>query len=341
MIHLGDCHTNIQVVADQWELRLRDFLFRKNKKKLRIEREGKVISFDTYYEKMEGKVRLCNELNEKEKEIVLEELNYFNRSFRKIVLAGENELHDFSMEQSSELMKDLMKSLYEDFTQKLDANGISNAHFFFRELNIRTCPYCNRHYTFTLDEKVKVAPEFDHFYDKSKHPLLAVSFYNLVPSCHTCNHAKGTKRAIINPYFSGFRRKFEIQDNQGKRMPLDEIISQKKGGKVGFGKLGDSDADKKRLDDEQENVNTFGLQGLYEMHDDYINEIVEKTIAYNPTARQALAYAFQDQAYSPQQVYDFVWGKYLQEAQYGRKPLSKLTKDILEQLGIYPDNNSQ
>lgn len=341
MIHLGDCHTNIQVVADQWELRLRDFLFGKHKKKLRTEREGKVVSFDSYYEKMEGKVRLCNELNEKERKKVMEELNYFNRSFRKIVLAGENELHDFSMEQSSELMKDLMKSLYEDFTQKLDANGISNAHFFFRELNIRTCPYCNRHYTFTLDEKVKVAPEFDHFYDKSKHPLLAVSFYNLVPSCHTCNHAKGTKRAIINPYFSGFRRKFEIQDNQGKRMPLDEIISQKKGGKVGFSKLGDSDADKKRFDDEQENVNTFGLQGLYEMHDDYINEIVEKTIAYNSTAREALAYAFQDQAYSPQQVYDFVWGKYLQVAQYGRRPFSKLTKDILEQLGIYPDDDNQ
>ncbi len=75
--------------------------------------------------------------------------------------------------------------------------------------------------------------------------------------------------------------------------------------------------------------------------DQIFNEIVEKTIAYNPTARQALTFAFQDQAYSLQQVYDFVWGKYLQEAQYGRKPLSKLTQDTLEQLGIYPDNISQ
>ena len=75
------------------------------------------------------------------------------------------------------------------------------------------------------------------------------------------------------------------------------------------------------------------------MHDDYINEIIEKTIAYNSTARQALVDAFQDQAYSPQQVYDFVWGRYLEEAQYQRRPLSKLTKDILEQLGILPDND--
>ena len=84
------------------------------------------------------------------------------------------------------------------------------------------------------------------------------------------------------------------------------------------------------------------ITGEIKNHIDQIfNEIVEKTIAYNPTARQALTFAFQDQAYSLQQVYDFVWGKYLQEAQYGRKPLSKLTRDTLEQLGIYPDNISQ
>ena len=341
MIYLGDCHSNIQVVAGQWELSLRNFLFGKREKKLSIRRGGKAITFNTYYEKMEGKVMCCDQLDDDSKAKVIKELRYFKRYFRRIVLAEEKELVVLSKKESSESMKDLMKRLYEDFTQKQDGNDVSNAHFFFRELNIRTCPYCNRHYTFTLDKKVKAAPEFDHFYDKSNHPLLAVSFYNLVPSCHTCNHAKGPNKATINPYFSGFRRKFELQDGQGERMPLDEIINQKKGGKVGFGKLGDSDTDIKREKDEQENVNTFGLQGLYEMHEDYINEIVEKTIAYNPTARQALADSFQDQAYSPQQVYDFVWGKYLQEAQYDRRPLSKLTKDILEQLGIYPGKDNQ
>lgn len=84
------------------------------------------------------------------------------------------------------------------------------------------------------------------------------------------------------------------------------------------------------------------ITGEIKNHIDQIfNDIVEKTIAYNPTARQALTFAFQDQAYSPQQVYDFVWGKYLQVAQYGRRPFSKLTKDILEQLGIYPDDDNQ
>jgi hypothetical protein len=32
-----------------------------------------------------------------------------------------------------------------------------------------------------------------------------------------------------------------------------------------------------------------------------------------------------------------VWGKYLDDINYQKRPLSKLTKDILEQLGISPE----
>lgn len=331
MIFLGNIHSNIQVIAEQWESRLHDFLFKKRKNKLRI--EG-VETYSTYYDKMLGKVDNSISLNENEKETVRNILDdCFKKHFREIILAGEKELEAYSRVNVPEFMFEIMKGLYTDFTQHSE-NGISNAHFFFRELNIRTCPYCNRHYTFSLDandeENDKVAPEYDHFYNKKDYPLLAVSFYNLVPSCHSCNHAKGIRTVKINPYFSGFKRKFELQDKEGNRMPVDEIINQKKEGKIGFGKL----EEEERAKDEQENINTFGLQGLYEMHDDYINEIVEKTIAYNPTVRQSLVDAFQDQAYSPQQVFDFVWGKYLTEAQYDKRPLSKLTRDILEQLGL-------
>lgn len=33
-------------------------------------------------------------------------------------------------------------------------------------------------------------------------------------------------------------------------------------------------------------------------------------------------------------IHDFVWGKYLNVAEQERRPLSKLTKDILDQMGI-------
>lgn len=332
MIYLGDYCTNIQLVADQWELKLSRFLFNKRKNKLRINDVG---IYETYFEKMFAEVEISS-LKYDEKELIREKLDWFKNNFRKIILADENKIDELSKERAPQLLSEIMKNLYEDFTQQ-KVDGVSNAHYFFRELNIRTCPYCNRHYTFTLDETVRVAPEFDHFYDKAKHPLLAVSFYNLVPSCHTCNHVKGNKNIKINPYFSGFKRKFELQNENGERMPIDEIIKQKKASIIGFGGLDDSERNNsKRIEDEQRNIETFGLQELYGLHDDYINEIIEKTIAYNPTVQQSLVEAFQDQAYSPQQVYDFVWGKYLNDAQYQRRPLSKLTKDILEQLGTTP-----
>lgn len=352
MIYLGNSHKNIQIVADQWELMLREFLFKKHKKKLSIRKDGKeTIYFNTYYAKMKGEVKNCDGLDAKKKRVMLCKLRRFRKNLRRIVLAEEGDLSKYSKHEERskskiiknnkvwDLKKAIMTNLYEDFTQEKNVDGVNNAHYFFRKLDIRTCPYCNRHYTFTLDDgTVKVSPEYDHFFDKSSYPILAVSFYNLVPSCHTCNLVKRNNKAKINPYFSGFKRKFELQNKNGERMLLDEIINQEKEGRIGFGKLGDSEEEIKRFKEEQCNIDTFGLQGLYEMHDDYISEIIEKTMRYNPTVNQALADAFQDQAYSPQQVDDFVWGKYLNVAQYEKRPLSKLTRDILEQLGMLPDN---
>ena len=319
MIDLRDCRDNIPKVAEEWLKSLHVFLFEERKDKI-----GRKHA--SYYDKKE------KQADDDQKT----ELKYFKEHFREIVLADEKELEYYSKKKVSEYMKTFMIGLYKAFTQDKN-DDISNAHYFFRELNIRTCPYCNRHYTFTLSKKnTKVSPEYDHFYDKSSHPLLAVSFYNLVPSCHTCNHVKGTKStAKINPYFSGFKSKFKLLDEKGDKLIVDYDKVSIKERRNELGKLVYSEL----TDEEKGNVETFGLQGLYEMHDDYIKELVDKVIAYNPTVRQALADAFEDQAYSPQQVYDFVWGRYLEEAQYGKRPLSKLTKDILEQLGILPDND--
>ena len=335
MIYLGNSHRNIQVVADQWELRLREFLFEKRK------REDGSTYGNCYYDRAVRRIKYGGANDAVQ---CLKELKWFKIHFRKVVLADEEGLKKYSKKKVSDSMNTFMIGLYKAFTQHKDKDDkdITIAHQFFRDLNIRTCPYCNRHYTFTLDDgTVKVSPEYDHFYDKSSYPILAVSFYNLVPSCHTCNHVKRNNKAKINPYFSGFKRKFELQNENGERMPIDEIINQEKVGRIGFGKLGDSEEEIERFEEEQCNIDTFGLQGLYEMHDDYISEIIEKTIGYNSIVNQALVDAFQDQAYSPQQVVEFVWDRYLNEAQFEKRPLSKLTRDVLEQIGILPEEDNK
>jgi hypothetical protein len=54
------------------------------------------------------------------------------------------------------------------------------------------CPCCNRNFTHTvhINNKGIGRPELDHFIAKSEFPMFALSFYNLIPVCHSCNHAK-------------------------------------------------------------------------------------------------------------------------------------------------------
>ncbi|MFM0684834.1 hypothetical protein PQQ77_02520 [Paraburkholderia strydomiana] len=50
------------------------------------------------------------------------------------------------------------------------------------------CPYCNQAFAFTVvGTSNSFRPTLDHFFPKSKYPYLALSLFNLVPSCYVCN----------------------------------------------------------------------------------------------------------------------------------------------------------
>lgn len=205
------------------------------------------------------------------------------------------------------------------------------AYYFFKKLNIRTCPYCNRNYTFTyLKEDGKARPEYDHFYGRANCPLLAVSFFNLVPSCHDCNHTKLTKPLGINPYFEGFTSKFKVKYADSKLPLLLEEEIKHENLSIEFDKPSQA---------EKLNIMHLGLDHLYQMHDDYVMEMIEKARIYRGPMADALSTSFQNAGYTHKDVYDFVWGKNLETANQINRPLSKLTRDILEQLDIHVDDN--
>ena len=200
----------------------------------------------------------------------------------------------------------------------------------FGSLNIRTCPYCNRQYTFTLKPNKKgdpnTSPEFDHFYPKSIYPTLAISFYNLVPSCHCCNHGKGQKQLYVNPYDSGFKGAFCLKDKAGNRLNSNDILTIRD--------EKDIHVDYQGSYEESEDVKTLGLDQLYSMHSDYVQEIIDKANGYKSASLQDLIDSFQGYYNTPQQIYDFVWGKHLELSEQEKRPLSKFTKDMLDLLGI-------
>lgn len=107
-----------------------------------------------------------------------------------------------SIEKDSDLNK-LLRDIFEKEYKNWGSRTTYGAYSFVEQLDLKTCPYCNRNYTFLVNEENgKLRPEIDHFYPKSIYPFLAMSFYNLIPSCSICNHTKSDKveKSLENPY---------------------------------------------------------------------------------------------------------------------------------------------
>lgn len=100
--------------------------------------------------------------------------------------------------------KDYFENLYVKFRRSITGGK------FIEKVALNVCPYCNRNYiyNFNEDSSTKTTAQLDHFYDKSSYPYLAVSLYNLIPSCGTCNLRKSKKdtleKPILNPYLDSF-----------------------------------------------------------------------------------------------------------------------------------------
>ena len=80
-----------------------------------------------------------------------------------------------------------------------------NAYNLTSNAKIKTCPYCNLSYAHTIfrDSAGKVRPSLDHFFDKARYPFLAISLYNLIPSCHNCNSSlKGSIDFYTKPHLN-------------------------------------------------------------------------------------------------------------------------------------------
>ncbi|OAV74619.1 hypothetical protein Barb7_01856 [Bacteroidales bacterium Barb7] len=211
------------------------------------------------------------------------------------------------------------------------------------KLDVKVCPYCNRQYTFTITkekqkgekqkrkDKKTTRPEFDHFHPKSECPYLALSFYNLIPSCHTCNDLKKNEPIEINPYLDEFgdKCKFVLTDKEICR----PAIIDKKNINIEF-----NFDEEKNIEDFKHkcevNIDIFALRELYKEHIDYVEEIIDKAQAYNADYYDSLIQSFSGLGKTPAEIDRCIWGNYIETADHCKRPLSKLTRDILEQLGI-------
>ena len=191
---------------------------------------------------------------------------------------------------------------------------------FVEELQVTVCPYCNRNFVNSTYKRTMC--DLDHFYDKETYPILAVSFHNLVPVCHACNHAKASKSISYSPH----NMKFSTDD----LLTFDFFVT-------GMDYLYDNKQINIEIDCRnifKDNAKELKLREVYQIHSDIVQECIKKAIVFTPEYMTDLLNTYDGLFESEEELYRIVYGNYLEESAYGKRPLSKLTKDILSNLLI-------
>lgn len=200
-----------------------------------------------------------------------------------------------------------------------------------RKMDVPVCPYCNRQFTFTLSSD-RVRPQLDHFFPKKIYPYLALSLYNMVPSCSICNMAKSAldtqQDPILYPFDEefGYDAKFAIyivkhgnfvQVMQGQsdqfELQLDHV-SHPKTVEIG---------------NQWENLH---LRELYSEHRGYVMDILKAKYVNTPKRISEIRRMFPQLFHSDWEVKSMVYMTDIRKESWGKRPLTKLTYDIDQQM---------
>lgn len=235
-------------------------------------------------------------------------------SFRGILEAKPSKLREI-IETLGEREKEEFTSIIEVYENKFSDWKKKKycAEALLKSLAITVCPYCNRSFIHSIKEKESRTCQIDHFFNKNKYPYLALSFYNLIPSCYACNHTKSTHDLGLSPY--------EIDNSDTVTFSFVPISTSNYQVEL---KVNDD-----RMND---NVNVLGLKGLYAFHDDYAEELVIKRMIYSDDYLKELEANFGDIVESKEKLLRLIAGNYIEEGDLKKRPLAKMTRDIMLQL---------
>ncbi|MCD0471821.1 HNH endonuclease [Flavobacterium sp. JAS] len=209
-------------------------------------------------------------------------------------------------------------------------NAYDNKSFdkweFINNININTCPYCNRNYIFAIKKNKDAKPEIDHFFPKSKYPILGLTYFNLIPSCKSCNGfgAKEEKDPIIegltNPYL--LKTSDFVFTHKIKNIAIINPL------------VGKSDVEVHFKYAIQGHLDVFNLKDLYELHHDHALElIIKKRIKYSKKYRVYLS-SYKGLQFNKSEIDRMILGNYSLEKQQHTRPLSKLYQDLGKELGL-------
>lgn len=282
-------------------------------------------------------------------------INYLHSNISRIISSEPKELEKVITEFQSKgyqtrilnsrtgKLKPLGKEIkiifnYEGFR---DSN---KAVLFAKQLNIKSCTYCNTQYTLTVEhnKKTKLLFHLDHFFPKSIYPYLNLSYYNLIPCCASCNMSKSDMPykldENIHPYIDNLDKiaKYEAEKNSLVKYLLNvnknenEIKLQLN---IRPKYFGDAKIEKK-LDNYK---NEFKVESQYQQFKDVVGETYLKGLYYNKYRKKELTDFFKKNksiVLTDEMINRFIIGNYTEEKDLLRRPLAKMMKDISEDFDL-------
>jgi hypothetical protein len=283
---------------------------------LNIRKTIKVKIFKTH--RKQSNIFVVNKVDNKVK-LIFD--NYFSDSkIDKLIIMEPREQKEFIQNFSNDyfikhdktirfIMDKLLKILFVE--KGYDKLSSSEKKKFYNYHKIKTCIYCNRNYIFNLDSNGHVKGQLDHFYPKDLYPFFAMSYYNLIPCCSTCNFIKGTFDTFstnsINPYLRPDHKLFEtapISNMKYEFKPFNEELLTK-----------------------------LQIRNIYnEGHIDIVNDLYKKFFHKNSKKYfNGLKKVHKELELKEEDFYRFITNSYKEEKEFHKRSFSKMTYDLIQE----------
>ena len=251
------------------------------------------------------------------------------KKIRIMIQSIDSKIQTLTANQKKEIYEKIKKLF--NYSDKYQSKVLTP--FFTENFNFRTCFYCNKDFiTNFKKEKNELVSTFqlDHFYDKGTYPYLALSFYNLIPSCPTCNSSKvkGSANTFENNCIAPNSEKFDFNQKVKFKLLLEPSCEN-----LHIKSKDDIDINLKEnySDMYDKYIEIFKLNERYKAHKDIVFDMIQKAELYPESRLKEL----QDLTGIPfQQIKKDIFNLIDENEDLSKQPFSKLIVDMSKEVGI-------
>ncbi|AND64904.1 hypothetical protein AX766_11155 [Flavobacterium covae] len=265
----------------------------------------------------------------KGKNKLIDETRLFLKRYKNILISGRPYLlikvdNKFKLTvngQDDKKLKKFFSTIYKEFQSE-------NSQEFLKQMDKNTCVYCNRNYTIQIVDN-RASAQLDHWFPKDKFPILALSFFNLIPSCPSCNHIKsnnapdeGWENALNNlnhPYQESnkFRFSYDYKSLDDFNLKIEVEKDSKTDNTLKFNRI----------------------EEIYSAHSNLeLRDLVHLRSKYSDTFLNMVSNNFGG-IMSKEEAYRIIFGVEEKAENFHKRPFSKFKTDIIDEL--LNDNKSK